>query len=312
MSTAVATNKTNDIEVVRTSLDGMADQFKAALPPQIAPEKFLRVVMTAIQLNADLLKADRKSLFASCVQAAQDGLLPDKREGALVIYGTQVQWMPMVGGIMKKVRNSGELASLACEVVFENDKFKYWVDDNGGHLEHEPLVFGDRGKDIGVYALVKTKDGAVYIEVMSRDQVMAVQAASRAKNGPWKGPFEHEMWRKTAIRRLSKRLPMSTDLEQVITRNDNMYDLDAANNAAPNKASRLESILTTGKAVPEPTNEETAPQEVASEQEPASEVLSQSELLCSVCSEKMSRTKNNNAWRCKNWNDGRKHDYLAD
>jgi recombination protein RecT len=87
-------------------------------------------------------------------------------------------------------------------------------------------MFGDRGEAIGVYALAKTKDGGLYVEVMDKAQVMAVKAASRAKTGPWTGPFENEMWRKTAIRRLSKRLPMNTDLETVIKRDDEMYDLD--------------------------------------------------------------------------------------
>lgn len=257
----MANEKTNSkelapIEQVRSSFQQMEEQFKMALPPQITPEKFVRVAMTAVQTNPELLKADRKSLFSACMKAAQDGLLPDGREAALVTFETRAlgliaQYMPMIGGILKKVRNSGELASVTAQMVYLNDKFRYWVDDSGEHVEHDPQLFGDeRGKVIGVYALAKTKDGAVYIEVMTANQVMAVKNVSRAKNGPWSGPFEHEMWRKTAIRRLSKRLPMSTDLEQVVTRDDEMYDVSAADAPIADKGKRLTQLIDSSAAEP--------------------------------------------------------------
>lgn len=199
------------------------------LPSHVTPEKFVRVVMTAVQANTDLLTASKQSLFSACMKCAQDGLIPDGREAALVIYhakdGPIAQYMGMVWGLAKKFRNSGDAASLTAQMVFEHDKFRYWVDDNGEHIEHDPFMFGERGKAIGVYAIAKTKDGSIYIEIMSKDEVMAVRAASKAKYGPWSGPFEFEMWRKTVIRRLCKRLPMSTDVEQVVTRDDELFDL---------------------------------------------------------------------------------------
>ena len=172
------------------------------------------------------------------MKSAQDGLLPDGREAAFVVYNTnvapqgqpkrfikKVQYLPMVWGIVKKVRNSGELASIAANVVFENDEFSYALGDEEA-IHHKPLLTGDRGKPMAVYAIAKTKDGSIYREVLSRDDVEAVRNVSRAKeSGPWAGPFALEMWRKTAIRRLAKRLPMSTDLESVIRRDDEMYDL---------------------------------------------------------------------------------------
>ena len=218
--------KIKPIEEVRKSLTLMKDQFALALPPQIEPDKFVRVVMTALQQNPPLVTANRQSLYAACMKAAQDGLLPDGREAALVMMGDVVTYMPMVSGILKKVRNSGELSSITSQMVHKNDRFRFWIDGDGEHIDHEPLMFGERGEAIGVYALAKTKDGGIYVEVLDKAQVMAVKGASRAKTGPWTGAFEHEMWRKTAIRRLSKRLPMNTDLETVIKRDDEMYDLD--------------------------------------------------------------------------------------
>jgi recombination protein RecT len=212
------------LEEIRGGLMRMEDQIRMALPSHIPVERFIRVALMAIQMNPQLLQSDRKSLFLACQRAAQEGLLPDGKEAALVAYKKDdisvVQYIPMVSGILKKVRNSGELSSITSQIVFERDKFRYWVDESGEHVEHNPDLFGSRGKPIGVYALAKTKDGSIYLEVMTEAQVLAVRESSRAKNGPWSGPFEGEMWRKTALRRLSKRLPMSTDLDPSAAREE--------------------------------------------------------------------------------------------
>lgn len=224
-------------------LEILKPEIAKVLPEHVSADKFMRVVATAIAQSPDLRGADRSSLFTSCVKCATDGLVPDGREAALVIFNTKekfrdgdrererwvkkVQYMPMVGGILKKIRNSGELLSLGSNVVHEQDTFRYWIDDAGEHLTFEPnMTVADRGKPTCAYAIAKTKDGGVYVEVMSRSQIEQVRQVSKAKdNGPWVS-WWGEMARKTVIRRLSKRLPMSTDLEAVIHRDDELYELD--------------------------------------------------------------------------------------
>jgi recombination protein RecT len=170
----MTTNAISVIDSVRSTLTKMQPEFAAALPPQIPAEKFIRTTVTAIQMQPDLLQADRRSLLGACMKAAQDGLLPDGREAALVIFrgkgGAQVQYMPMIGGLLKKLRNSGELASISAHVVHEHDQFDYILGDEE-RIEHKPCLFGDRGQPIAVYAVAKTKDGAVYREVMSVEEV---------------------------------------------------------------------------------------------------------------------------------------------
>ena len=230
---------------LRSELQAMEPQFKLALPPQIPPERFTRVVMTAVQTNADLMNADKKSLFAACMKAAQDGLLPDGREAALVIFGGKCQYMPMVQGILKKVRNSGEIASLSANIVHGNDEFTYWVDEHGEHMLHRPKVMGDRGEPTHAYASAKTKDGATFLEVMTKEEVEKVRSVSRAKgSGPWT-QWWGEMAKKTVIRRLSKRLPMSTDLEDVIRRDDEHFDFASERDAGPSKVDQLKEKLGT-------------------------------------------------------------------
>jgi recombination protein RecT len=222
-------------ENLRTQIAKMDKQFAAALPPHIPVERFTRVVQTALTGNPDLQKADRASLFEAAMKAAQDGLLPDGRDGALVIFNTKVkrdgkdiwikkvQWMPMVGGILKKVRNSGELLSISAHVVYTKDKFFYSLGDEE-KIEHTPLLDEDRGVPMCVYAIAKTKDGGIYREVMTLKDVEKVRNVSKAKDaGPWTQWWD-EMARKSVIRRLAKRLPTSADLDDLLRHDDELYD----------------------------------------------------------------------------------------
>ncbi|WP_407523682.1 recombinase RecT [Methylobacterium oryzisoli] len=91
-------------------------------------------------------------------------------------------------------------------------------------IEHEPKLDGPRGAPRATYAIAKTKDGGIYREVMSLEEIEKVRRVSRAANkGPWVDWWE-EMARKTVLRRLAKRLPMSTDMDDLIRRDDELYD----------------------------------------------------------------------------------------
>lgn len=209
----------NPADVVRNQLATMAGEFKNALPSHIKPEKFQRVVMTVVQQNSDLMTADRKTLLASCLKCAADGLVPDGREAALVLFGNKVQYMPMMAGLQKRVRNSGDILGIEAHVIYANDKF-VWRQGIESNLIHEPLFPGDRGQAIGAYAVAKFKDGGTQFEVMDRAAIEKVRAVSRSgTKGPWVQWWD-EMARKTVFRRMSKWLPMDAESEDLLRRDD--------------------------------------------------------------------------------------------
>jgi recombination protein RecT len=233
---------------IRDEITNLAPQYRACLPPHIPPDRFIRVCMTAINSDPELVRADRRSLFEATLRCAQDGLLPDRREAAFVVFnqniakpGEPANWvkrvvyMPMVSGILKKVRNSGELLNISAHVVFENDEFHYAGGDDE-KIHHKPLLKGSRGAPILAYAIARTKAGGVYREIMTADEIAAVKNFSKAKDsGPWSSPFYLEMWRKTVLRRLAKRLPMSTDIEPqgTIDDDDEPRDVSAPDEESP-------------------------------------------------------------------------------
>lgn len=228
-------------KALRDQLEAMRPQFEAALHGGlIKPERFVRVVMTAVNQDPDLLAADRRSFFNACLQCAQDGLVPDKREAALVVFKTKevrggketwidkIQYMPMYQGLMKKVRSSGELAKWVGRAVYEKDTFHIELGDDE-RITHTPYKGDDEpGPLKAVYAIATLKDGTVQRDWMTRRQIERVKARSKtgAKDkGPWKTDFD-QMAIKTVIRRQAKQLPLSPALMEVIARDDALTTLD--------------------------------------------------------------------------------------
>ena len=222
MSNAVA-----PITQFKQQLTAMSSQFGVALPSHIKPEKFQRVVLTVVQSSPDLLEADRQSLFDSCIKCASDGLIPDGREAALTVFNTKVkrggrdewikkvQYIPMLAGIQKRVRNSGLIDSIQAHVIYEKDTFE-WEQGFDERIIHKPFFPGDRGKPVGVYAIAKFKDGSRQFEVMDVAEIERIRAASKTgQYGPWKDWWA-EMARKSVFKRLAKWLPLDADVDDLI------------------------------------------------------------------------------------------------
>ncbi|QIG46663.1 recombinase RecT [Nordella sp. HKS 07] len=220
----------NPLITIRSEMMKLAPEFQAALPAHIKIERFQRVIMTAIQTNPALLNCDRRSLWNACMRAAQDGLLPDGREGAIVPYRIMgrltAQWIPMVAGLRKKARNAGEISTWSCYCVHEKDEFSFELGDDP-HIRHRPYLGPERGKVIAAYSIAKLKDGERSYEVMAIDEIDAIRKLSKAEKGPW-DTFPEEMMRKTVLRRHAKSLPFSSDLDDLVRRDDELYDLKEA------------------------------------------------------------------------------------
>lgn len=220
------------------AVDLMEDNLAMSLSGTgVSTKRFIASAKTAIQTHQDvkgLESADRKSLFLAIQKSAADGLLPDGRESALVVYNTNVgtkdkpEWkklvnyQPMTQGLVKLARNSGEIESIGAYIVYDADKFSYkaGVDTLPSH---EADWFGKRGNPIGVWAFVKLKSGD-YLDpvMMTRERINRIATRSKvAKNyDPVQGQDWEEWWKKAAIRNILKYAPKSTALESAMKEDD--------------------------------------------------------------------------------------------
>lgn len=213
------------LDVISRTLQAqqMQEIIKQSLPPGVSQDRFTRATITAIRQNPDILDCDRNSLYNAVVRCAQDGLMPDGRQAAIVKFNTKVktaegekwvakaQHMPMVEGVIYLLAKAGVSAYAAS--VYANDTIELWNDENGQHVKHVPAKFGSpRGDRLGAFALGKTKDGQVYVEAMTQEDLEVPRAATkqRDRNGNLTGPWRDvpdRMEQKSCLHRLAKRIP---------------------------------------------------------------------------------------------------------
>lgn len=218
------------VQQLSKDLATQSKQIQSMLPDGMDAKRFMRTTVNAISTHPQseqLLKADRQSLFNACQKAAGDGLLLDGKESTLVTFKNQATYMPMVQGLVKLARNSGEITTIVSEVVYSADQFQYrpGIDEQP---VHSPDWFGDRGEPVGAYAVITTKSGEKIVSVMPKSRIMAIGAGGRnlKQYTPGQGAHYTEWWKKTAIKNVLKYAPKSTYLESALAADNEHIDPD--------------------------------------------------------------------------------------
>lgn len=221
-------------------IKSMEGEIKKALPSVITPERFTRIVLSAISVNPKLGSCTPQSFLGAMMTSAQLGLevntplgqayvLPYSNKGVL-----EAQFQLGYKGLIDLAYRSGEVEVIQAHVVYENDEFtcEYGLDPK---LTHKPAD-RDRGNPVKVYAVFKTKSGGFGFEVMSMDDVRRhAEKYSKAYGSgfsPWKTSYE-EMAKKTVLKRVLKYAPLKSDFvraavqDEVIKKDisDDMYSV---------------------------------------------------------------------------------------
>lgn len=193
-------------------IERMKPEIARALPKHLNPDRMARIATTVLKQTPALARCTPESFLGALMTASQLGLEPGPLgEAYLVPYGNTATFIPGYRGLVKLAWQSDQLADIWAEIVHENDEFSY---DLGlkRDLTHRPAK-GERGKPTHVYAAARLKSGGTPFVVMAVDEVEAIRSRSKAKNnGPWVTDWP-AMARKTAVKQLSKWLPMSTEFQ---------------------------------------------------------------------------------------------------
>lgn len=189
------------------------------------PDRLTRIVMACVSRTPALKACTIESIFRSSMQAAELGLEPGSAlgEGYLVPYkdhkaGVSIcQFIPGYRGLLSLAYRSGHVASANAKAVYQNDVFEY---EEGLRpiLRHVPAFDAPR-KIEGItraYFVCHLTSGGVIHDVMTRTEIDAIRARSKASNsGPWVTDFA-EMSRKTVARRGLKYAPMSIEMSKAL------------------------------------------------------------------------------------------------
>lgn len=231
-TTAIATAASKQIakkpiDTFRDLLDKLRPQLQLALPKHVDVGRMIRICVTTLQRNPDLLTCTQESVLGCLFQCAQLGLEPDGLLGHAYLIpfkerknGQVVRTVCtlIVGykGLLKLARQSNEIQSISARVVYSKDEFDYefGLEDK---LTHRPTHDEDPGEMTYAYAIFRYKGGGYHFDVMSKVEIDGIKKRSKTSdNGPWVTDYD-EMAKKTVLRRASKMAPASIeDLSRAI------------------------------------------------------------------------------------------------
>lgn len=199
---------------------------KSALPKHLTGERVARVALNSIRHTPKLMQCAPETLCMAIMEASSLGLEIDMRGQAYLVpfwnsktRTNDVQLIIGYKGLLDLAWRSGNIMSIMAEVVGENDKFNV-VFGLEPKLEHVPNFTEGRGEIIAAYAVAIMKDGSKQFVVIPRTDLEKVRAASKsADSGPWV-QWTEEMYKKTALKRLCKLLPLSPEIQRAATVDD--------------------------------------------------------------------------------------------
>ena len=214
--------KPGSAKSLKQLLEANTNAFATALPKHMTPERMIRVALTAFNTTPALQDCSLMSIAAAVVQASILGLEPNSvlGEAYLVPFKGQCVLVPGWKGLLKLVRNSGQLVTVNAQPVHANDEFDPEGDGDAlePKLKHKRAL-GDRGPVIGYWAGAVLKGGGKQVVYMSREEAEAhgkkYSKAYDSKFSGWKTDFD-SMAIKTCIRKLCKYLPQSVELQMAL------------------------------------------------------------------------------------------------
>lgn len=203
---------------IKGAIVAMKDQIAKALPAVITPERFTRMVLTALSTNPQLQMCTTNSFMGAMMQAAQLGVEPNTPLGQayLIPYKNkgQLECQFQLGyrGLIELAYRGGDVTDIQAHEVYENDEFNFEYGLNP-NLIHRP-VLTNRGKVISYYAVFHTKSGGFGFYVMSKEDIQnhakKYSQAAKSQYSPWTTNFD-SMAKKTVLKQCLKFAPIKTD-----------------------------------------------------------------------------------------------------
>lgn len=225
----------NEKKTMQSYVRSMEGEIAKALPSVITPERFSRMVLSAISTNPKLASCTPQSFLGAMMTSAQLGLevntplgqaylLPyDNRKKGI----TECQFQLGYKGLIDLAYRSGEVSIIQAHEVYENDDFEYELGMEP-KLRHIPAKI-NRGKVICYYAMFRTKDGGYGFDVMSVEDIQAhARKYSKAYgSGPWQTNFD-EMAKKTVLKKVLKYAPLKSDFVRAAAQDESIKtEIDA-------------------------------------------------------------------------------------
>lgn len=222
---------------IQTLLKNNWGQIKALVPKHMTSERMFQTLVVAINNTPELVEvatAAPETLLSCFIKCTALGLEPSSVDNLGRAYilpfrnhgRMEAQFIIGYKGYIDLARRSGEIKSIHAQAVYVGDEFDCWEDETGQHFKYRPSRDNQRVPDnlTDVYVCAHLKDGGFVFERMTKAEVDAIRARSKAsQNGPWKTDYE-AMALKTVIRRSARYLPLTAQAQEAVAMDETTPD----------------------------------------------------------------------------------------
>jgi len=214
----------------------------AALPKNIAVDKFIATCATVIYSDDKLKQCEPRSILGAVLHASIVGLSLDKtmKEACLIAYGGECQFQLMYKGAMKLAKRNNAntdnpIEFMHADVVREKDKLKNSIGTNT-HFDHQVYPGPENPGDMYcAYLYVKFARGEKF-KIMSKWDIEDVRnqfsrgykydkSSGKSTSGWTTRPAE--MWIKTVIINGCKQLDLELEASRVLATDNSIIPIDA-------------------------------------------------------------------------------------
>lgn len=215
--------KESPTEQLQAVLKKSWPRIAAVMPKEMSEQRLYQMYVSCINREPLLAECTVTSVLSCFMRCTALGLEPSNTDGLgrayILPYGNknlngrkEATFMLGYKGMIDLARRSGELKSIHAQAVYNGDDFDVWEDETGQHFKFHANAGAkhSEGTLTDVYVNAQLMNGGFVFEHMTKSEVDAIRARSKAGNsGPWRTDYE-AMALKTVIRRSFKYLPVST------------------------------------------------------------------------------------------------------
>lgn len=203
-----------------TNVGGLRRFTEAVLPMlpvanTVEGKRMLQALFTCCMKTPKLMNCTPVSLFGGVLAAAELRLelAGPTGQAYLVPYKNECQLQIGYKGFVQLAHRSSLVKRITPRVVYQGDQFHIQYGTTQVIVHHPK--FPQEGDPVGYYCVAEMVNGGTDFEYMTLEEMAKHRGRFAKSQGIWEAHFD-EMAKKTMIRKLAKRLPVSVELAKAV------------------------------------------------------------------------------------------------
>ena len=193
-------------------------QFESIVGNKDQCKRFFAIALNCVEQNHKLLSCSRNSFRNALIEAARLDLEPNSIQQLawLIPRGGIIRLEPGYRGLCQLVLRDGGVRRIWAQAVYDDDEFRReeGVQHVLIHNPKDPWRSEDPDRMVGCYACAELASRAVDYECIGREELDKIRKLSHSEAYE---TFPIEMYKKTPLKRLCKRLPLRSPQWQRLT-----------------------------------------------------------------------------------------------